>query len=239
MRYALSLAVYVTLAPSTLGGFVCDVTRMYDDSASLVGACDGEGEFTGTEFMPGDTFPLDSLDKISGTLPRELADLHGTLQRLWLANNLVSGTVPTEYGTLTNLVDLQLHGDRLSGTLPTELGMLTALTELRLDSNSISGFIPASFTALSKLTDLQLHSNQMSGSVPSGVAGLDPSIHPDLFISPASPPGSSPASPPSASNDSSSSSEDSAAPSTSHATCWPATLAMGSAAGLVLMSRRH
>merc|ERR1712028_29719 len=44
-----------------------------------------------------------------------------------------SGTIPTEYGLLTDLTDLSsLDGKTLAGTIPSEIGLLIGLTSLVL-----------------------------------------------------------------------------------------------------------
>ena len=42
----------------------------------------------------------------------------------------ISGTLPTELGLLTKLVDIDVESGPISGTLPTELGLLTNLDSL-------------------------------------------------------------------------------------------------------------
>jgi hypothetical protein len=37
-----------------------------------------------------------------------------------------------------------LHGNRLNGAIPSEFGKLAILTELQLSNNSLTGIIPAS-----------------------------------------------------------------------------------------------
>ena len=49
------------------------------------------------------------------------------LKSLWLVNNRMSGTVPSELGNLANLERLHLYGNQLSGTLPQSLTRLSGL----------------------------------------------------------------------------------------------------------------
>jgi Leucine-rich repeat (LRR) protein len=46
---------------------------------------------------------------------------------LGLSRNLLTGTIPTELGKLTNLRMLSLSGNQLTGTIPSELGKLNNL----------------------------------------------------------------------------------------------------------------
>ena len=85
---------------------------------------------------------------LSGTIPSELGKL-SNLQFLWLHKNSLRGTIPSELGKLSNLQFLWLHKNSLSGTLPSELGKLSNLQELYLDNNRLSGTIPNSINDLS------------------------------------------------------------------------------------------
>ena len=67
---------------------------------------------------------------------------------LWLANNQLTGTIPTELGNLANLWFLDLSDNQLTGSIPPELGDLSSLTRLSLANNQLTGSIPQSFTHL-------------------------------------------------------------------------------------------
>ena len=69
-------------------------------------------------------------------------DSNGRVTKLYLHDNQLSGTIPTELGSLANLRILWLGGNQLSGTIPAELGDLANLRELYLGSNQLSGTIP-------------------------------------------------------------------------------------------------
>ena len=49
------------------------------------------------------------------------------MEGFWLANNQFTGTIPTEFGLLTNLERLALDRNQLSGLIPSELGGLSQL----------------------------------------------------------------------------------------------------------------
>ncbi|MBC6473766.1 MAG: putative Ig domain-containing protein [Hormoscilla sp. GM102CHS1] len=85
---------------------------------------------------------------LSGTLPSELGSL-SNLQYLYLDNSSLSGEIPSELGSLSNLRNLWLHGNSLSGTISSELGSLSNLRNLWLHGNSLSGTLPESIKDLS------------------------------------------------------------------------------------------
>ena len=63
----------------------------------------------------------------------------------------MSGEIPPELGSLSNLTVLVLSVNELSGEIPAELGSLSNLTDLYLSSNELSGEIPAELGSLSNL----------------------------------------------------------------------------------------
>ena len=93
-------------------------------------------------------------------------DVNGRVTGLYLYGNRLSGSIPSELGSLTNLGTLRLDNNRLSGPIPTELGGLTNLGILDLGDNRLSGPVPAELGGLTNLTTLSLYRNQLSGEVP-------------------------------------------------------------------------
>ena len=82
-----------------------------------------------------------------------------------LSTNNLSGEIPAELGSLSNLEYLNLSFNGLSGEIPAELGSLSNLKELLLDANGLSGEIPAELGSLSNLQLLVLHRNELSGEI--------------------------------------------------------------------------
>ena len=68
----------------------------------------------------------------------------GRVIALDLNFNGLSGEIPAELGSLSNLRELYLHSNDLSGEIPVELGSLSNLESLRLGGNSLSGCVPSS-----------------------------------------------------------------------------------------------
>ena len=110
-------------------------------------------------------------NRLSGAIPPELGSLTNLTQLVFHTNQL-SGAIPVELGSLTNLTQLDFGGNRLSGAIPSELGSLTNLELLSLHTNQLSGAIPSELSSLTNLTRLVLHTNQLSGAIPSELGSL-------------------------------------------------------------------
>jgi len=89
-----------------------------------------------------------------------------------LTNNVLSGSIPTSVGDLTNLTWLSLGMNSLTGPIPAEIGNLTNLQALRLWINQLDGSIPDEIGNLTNLRDLGLGANRLSGSIPSSIGNL-------------------------------------------------------------------
>lgn len=109
----------------------------------------------------------------------------------------VGGLLPREMGLLTNLRELDLHGNDLQGVLPhmavvnwkkmeylrlhmngffgsvlKEMENMKNLKELMLFGNYFAGTIPKSLAKLRKLEVIDLYANQLDGKIPSELATL-------------------------------------------------------------------
>ena len=108
---------------------------------------------------------------LSGEIPAELGSL-SNLTELYLHANDLSGEIPAELGSLSNLTVLGLSANDLSGEIPAELGSLSNLTYLYLSNNELSGEIPAELGSLSNLEVLYLSNNELSGEIPAELGSL-------------------------------------------------------------------
>lgn len=132
-----------------------------------------DNEFTGA--IPSGIVDLPALSGVdlsdngfTGSIPA-----FDGLDILRLANNSLTGTIPTALGDVSSLYDLQLQGNSLTGTIPTELGQLERLQVLRLDDNSLTGNIPTGIGSITTLSDLYVNGNSgMSGTLPSALTNL-------------------------------------------------------------------
>ena len=99
-------------------------------------------------------------------------DCDGSVTGLSLKDNQLTGPIPPELGSLTDLRSLNLGINRLTGPIPPELGNLSALTTLRLMVNRLTGPIPSWLGGLSILEWLNLSLNQLTGPIPSWLGDL-------------------------------------------------------------------
>lgn len=116
---------------------------------------------------------------MSGAIPPQLGSL-SNLQELHLASNRLSGAVPQELGSLAELTHLDVGSNELSGPIPPELGNLSNLRELEARGNELNGPIPPELDELTNLVWLSLSDNQLSGAIPSGLGNLSYLAHLDL-----------------------------------------------------------
>ena len=117
---------------------------------------------------------------LSGKIPPELGSLT-ELRVLSLSDNQLLGSIPPQLGTLNKLEWLYLSENQLSGEIPADLGDLVNLKILFLASNQLSGGIPPKLGSLSSLESMHLQNNLLDGQIPSEFDGLSSLI--DLKLS--------------------------------------------------------
>ncbi len=80
----------------------------------------------------------------------------------------LAGSIPTEFGKLTNMTELVLGGNNLSGTPPfahfTWCGSTSLPLALKTSSFALAGSIPIEFGKLIDMTILGLSVNQLTGT---------------------------------------------------------------------------
>ncbi|XP_048537775.1 receptor kinase-like protein Xa21 [Triticum urartu] len=104
--------------------------------------------------------------RLNGSIPRGIFKLPSLSRYLDLSYNSLSGPLPNEVGSLSNLNRLILSGNRLSGKIPDSIQNCIVLESLRLYNNSFEGSIPQSVTNIKGLRILVLTMNKFSGEVP-------------------------------------------------------------------------
>lgn len=85
-----------------------------------------------------------------------------------LSYNQLTGSVPTQLGSLKKLSVLALQSNQLTGAIPASLGDLGTLTRLYLSFNHLFGSIPTKIADLPLLEILDVQNNTLSGNVPPG-----------------------------------------------------------------------
>ncbi|GJX41293.1 reverse transcriptase domain-containing protein [Tanacetum coccineum] len=85
---------------------------------------------------------------------------------LQLCYNQLSGSIPTQLGSMKKLSVLSLQSNNLSGALPASLGNLGELRRLDLSFNRLFGSIPTRLADAPMLNVLDVRNNTLSGSVP-------------------------------------------------------------------------
>ena len=111
-----------------------------------------------------------------------ITDANGHVKSLDLSSNQLSGKIPWELGTLSNLESLDLSNNQLNGEIPPEIGNLSSLEQLYLPGNPLTGEIPPELGRLSGLKRLSLFGvrrhddqtifNQFTGCLPENLHQL-------------------------------------------------------------------
>ncbi|KAI9085906.1 hypothetical protein K1719_031983 [Acacia pycnantha] len=115
---------------------------------------------------------------LSGVIPSEFGDLT-QLQELDFSRNYLNGTIPKSFAKLP-LIKLSLLGNRISGSIPTEISDISTLEELVLEDNLLEGTLPSSLEKLKHLRRLDLQGTSMEGPIPPTIALLTNLIELDL-----------------------------------------------------------
>ncbi len=113
---------------------------------------------------------------LTSGIPSEFGELNA-LEELNLFDGRLSGSIPSKLGRLTNLKYLIIAGlnnqsSRLTGSIPSSLCRLQSLERLELTYHDLNGPIPSCLGSLSKLEWLELRRNDLSGQIPSTLGSL-------------------------------------------------------------------
>jgi len=111
-------------------------------------------------------------NSFSGTIP----DFDTTvLEKLYLSNNLLIGTIPSSFGLITPLQIIHLEGNSLSKSIPSTLSNLVNLVDFNAQHNDLTGTLPDLYPAFSMTTSsakLVLSYNKLTGPIPTSVSTL-------------------------------------------------------------------
>ncbi|XP_070676768.1 probable LRR receptor-like serine/threonine-protein kinase At3g47570 [Malus domestica] len=94
------------------------------------------------------------------------------LQVLEIADNYLTGSLPSEVGDLVHLTMLNIS-NKLSGEIPSTLGRCVSLEFLYLEANKFEGKIPQSFKDLRALEELYISDNNLFGQIPEFIGKLE------------------------------------------------------------------
>ncbi|XP_073012942.1 receptor kinase-like protein Xa21 [Typha latifolia] len=105
-------------------------------------------------------------NKLTGALPKDIFLISTLSIYLGFPHNLLSGPIPSEVGSLKNLIQLDIRENNFSGQIPTPLGECQIMEYLYLDGNLFQGPIPSALSQLRGLQELDLSQNNLSGPIP-------------------------------------------------------------------------
>jgi Leucine-rich repeat (LRR) protein len=108
---------------------------------------------------------------LTGSLPSSLGRLT-QLERLDLFRCLLTGPLIPELGQMVTLSKLYLNGNMLTGPIQPALGQLLLLENLDLFNNRLTGVIPAELSRLTHLERIRFEKNELEGSLPSFLGNL-------------------------------------------------------------------
>ncbi len=110
-------------------------------------------------------------NNLSGTLPPEISSLT-EMEIFHVQLNNLSGSIPPEIGDMDSLYYLNLSRNFFGGSIPNTLYTLEKLTSLILNQNNLIGTISDSVSLLEGIQAIEIWGNQLSGSVPNTLTSL-------------------------------------------------------------------
>lgn len=151
------------------------------DECELAGiTCNGCGEVSKIDLSEANlcldsnsTSPKTEVD--CGGIPAQIKYFNASLEAFIAPNRpFLTGNIPSEFGALTELKILDLHGcPMLGGSIPSELGQLsTKLQQLDLSGTSINGTLPNEMFDMLMLEKIDLSMTRLTGSLPSEIGYL-------------------------------------------------------------------
>ena len=93
----------------------------------------------------------------------------GRVNAISLYSNNLTGYLPKEIGSLTELTWFDVSQNQLTGTLPKEIGNLTEMGEFDVSRNQLTGALPAELKNFTKIRNFNIEQNQFSGTIPEDV----------------------------------------------------------------------
>ena len=180
-------AICATPSPTPIGGFpdLLALNTLYESTdgpnwvtntfwlSSDATACDPAWHGLSCGSFEGETRVSEMVlnnNVLSGSLPTQFGRLDAA-ENILLHENSITGTIPTEFGNLKEGAILWLHENSITGTLPTEIGDL-GLTTFSVFQNSMNGSLPTQLGNMGMLTSLNMYENFVDGQIPTEVGRL-------------------------------------------------------------------
>ncbi len=119
--------------------------------------------------VPGDDYNPDLMLDCRALLVAK-DELRGTGTLNWDTGTLISSwDGVTTGGTPTRVTKVELDDEDLTGSIPADMGSLSELTHLDLSDNSLTGDIPRELGHLDNLEEVRLSGNTLTGCIPYGL----------------------------------------------------------------------
>ncbi|KAE8706998.1 Leucine-rich repeat receptor-like serine/threonine-protein kinase BAM1 [Hibiscus syriacus] len=158
-----------TTPPCSFTGVTCDHTRRHVTSIDLTNfTLFGSISPSLAHLRFLQIFTV-AVNQLSGPIPTELASL-SNLRYLNLSNNI--STLPVSVTELPNLRHLHLGGNYFSGQIPSSYGRWEHLEYLAVSGNELSGGLPPEIGNLSELVRFDAANCMLSGEIPPEIGKL-------------------------------------------------------------------
>ena len=115
-----------------------------------------------------------AFNQLAGKLPSWMPQAWSNLEFLYLSNNALSGTIPSEFFQFQKLSVLALDDNILTGKTDVIWNSMQSLEYVYLEDNDFTGTLPSLFTEYnSALITLDISSNRMDGTLPDDLFQLN------------------------------------------------------------------
>eukprot|EP00535_Pseudo-nitzschia_heimii_P011278 CAMPEP_0197199406 /NCGR_PEP_ID=MMETSP1423-20130617/33868_1 /TAXON_ID=476441 /ORGANISM="Pseudo-nitzschia heimii, Strain UNC1101" /LENGTH=743 /DNA_ID=CAMNT_0042653263 /DNA_START=97 /DNA_END=2325 /DNA_ORIENTATION=+ len=115
-----------------------------------------------------------AFNQLSGKLPSWMPQTWPNLEFLYLSNNALSGTIPSEFFQFQKLSVLALDDNILTGNTDVIWNSMKSLEYVYLEDNDFTGTLPNLFTEHNAgLITLDISSNRMRGTLPADLFQLN------------------------------------------------------------------
>ncbi|KAJ7947137.1 Receptor-like protein kinase [Quillaja saponaria] len=109
---------------------------------------------------------------LGSKLPNSFGNFSYSLQKLYMSNCEITGSIPQGIGNLSSVILLALDNNNFRGSIPTTLKELQNLQVLYLEGNILNISIPGEFCQMKNLGELSLSNNQLYGLLPPCLGNL-------------------------------------------------------------------